>query len=86
MMETYQLSQPQKILGAALLAIAIGLSVVLVSATRELESQMAVSDKVIVTREVKLQLSGNDVENNQTILKHEQVETAKSTQLARQVL
>jgi len=56
MMKTYQLSQPQKILGVALLAITAGVSVLLVLASRESTAQMAAIESVMVTREVELQL------------------------------
>ena len=58
MMKMYQLSQPQKILGVALLAITAGVSVLLVLASRESTAQMAAIESVMVTREVELQLPG----------------------------
>ena len=55
-MKIYQLSQTQKILGVAVLAITAGVSIMLVLAARESAAQLAAIENVIVTREVELQL------------------------------
>ena len=58
-MKIYRLTNSQKILGAAILAITAGVSFLLALPMSEAERQMAASENVIVTREVKLQLPIN---------------------------
>jgi hypothetical protein len=88
MMKIYQLSQPQKILGFALLAVTAGMSVLLVLVERESSSVMAANESVIVTREVKLQLPNDVVANTQAGLsqkKSESVQQQAVTQPAQQM-
>jgi len=85
MMKIYQLSQPQKILGIALLAITAGVSALFVLVERESSSQMAAIEHVIVTKEVKLQLpiAINSMANVQAELSQKKIEAA-SQQAANQ--
>ncbi|RYY76498.1 MAG: hypothetical protein EOO52_03045 [Gammaproteobacteria bacterium] len=79
MMKIYQLSQPQKILGIALLAVTAGLSVLLVLATRESAAQLAASENVIVTREVKLQLPINSATTSEINLPREKAKVGEQS-------
>jgi hypothetical protein len=60
-MKIYKLTNPQKILGAAALAVTAGVSFLLAMQTSDLASSVPESETKIVTREVKLQVPMNNV-------------------------
>ncbi len=60
-MKIYKLTNPQKILGAAALAVSAGVSFLFALQTSDLVSSIPEGENKIVTREVKLQLPMNSV-------------------------
>ncbi|MET0355973.1 MAG: hypothetical protein ABW044_04290 [Cellvibrio sp.] len=80
MMKIYKLSQPQKILGGALLAMAAGLSVVIALSNQESSAQFAAIEHVIVTKEVELQLPLGVKKTSQENVKPVQPQTNVKTE------
>jgi hypothetical protein len=60
-MRIYKLTNPQKIIGVAALAVTAGVSFLLTLQTSDLASSAAESETKIVTREVKLQIPMNSI-------------------------
>lgn len=65
-MKVYKLTNPQKIIGAAALAVTAGVSFLLALPASDLATSIPVSENKIVTREVQLQVPVNTMSTTET--------------------